>query len=40
MAIAWYLDAHIKDGYKFLMQNYRKGWRFLLINVRTLAEPH
>ncbi|KAF9013136.1 hypothetical protein BDQ17DRAFT_1386764 [Cyathus striatus] len=24
-AIAWYLDAHVMDGYKFLMQNYRVG---------------
>ncbi|KAI6044762.1 hypothetical protein EDC04DRAFT_260585 [Pisolithus marmoratus] len=24
-AIAWYLDAHVMDGYKFLMANYRTG---------------
>ncbi|KAF8158001.1 hypothetical protein B0H34DRAFT_674491 [Crassisporium funariophilum] len=25
LAFAWYLDAHVMDGYKFLMQNYRSG---------------
>ncbi|KAJ3502100.1 hypothetical protein NLJ89_g9037 [Agrocybe chaxingu] len=25
LAFAWYLDAHVTDGYKFLMQNYRAG---------------
>ncbi|EJC98129.1 uncharacterized protein FOMMEDRAFT_114985 [Fomitiporia mediterranea MF3/22] len=24
-AIAWYLDAHVMDGYKFIMKNYRPG---------------
>ncbi|GJE99327.1 DUF2235 domain-containing protein [Phanerochaete sordida] len=24
-AIAWYLDAHVRGGYTFLMQNYRPG---------------
>ncbi|KAF9644334.1 hypothetical protein BDM02DRAFT_3213730 [Thelephora ganbajun] len=24
-AIAWYLDEHVRGGYKFLMQNYRQG---------------
>ncbi|KAH6910195.1 hypothetical protein BKA70DRAFT_1100963 [Coprinopsis sp. MPI-PUGE-AT-0042] len=24
-AIAWHLDAHVMDGYEFLMQNYREG---------------
>ncbi|KAF8895648.1 hypothetical protein BD779DRAFT_1609141 [Infundibulicybe gibba] len=24
-AFAWYLDAHVMDGYRFLMQNYRVG---------------
>lgn len=24
-AIAWYLDEHVMDGYKFLMSNYRTG---------------
>jgi len=24
-AIAWYLDEHVRAGYKFLMQNYRTG---------------
>ncbi|KAL0961461.1 hypothetical protein HGRIS_006406 [Hohenbuehelia grisea] len=24
-AIAWYLDHHVMDGYRFLMQNYRVG---------------
>lgn len=24
-AIAWYLDAHIMDGYRYVMQNYRNG---------------
>ncbi|KAH9936398.1 uncharacterized protein B0H18DRAFT_1082009 [Fomitopsis serialis] len=23
--VAWYLDAHVRDGYRFLMQNYRPG---------------
>ncbi|KAF6754906.1 hypothetical protein DFP72DRAFT_897990 [Ephemerocybe angulata] len=25
LAIAWYLDEHVLDGYRFLMQNYRAG---------------
>ncbi|KJA23235.1 hypothetical protein HYPSUDRAFT_138053 [Hypholoma sublateritium FD-334 SS-4] len=25
LAFAWYLDVHVMDGYKFLMQNYRSG---------------
>jgi uncharacterized protein (DUF2235 family) len=25
LALAWYMDAHVLDGYKFLMQNYRDG---------------
>ncbi|KAI0317709.1 hypothetical protein OF83DRAFT_1119936 [Amylostereum chailletii] len=25
LAIAWYLSAHVMDGYKFLMQNYNTG---------------
>jgi hypothetical protein len=25
LAFAWYLDTHVTDGYKFLMQNYRIG---------------
>jgi hypothetical protein len=25
LAIAWYLDGHVKDGYRFLMQNYHGG---------------
>ncbi|KAG8905233.1 hypothetical protein FRB99_000400 [Tulasnella sp. 403] len=29
-AFAWYLDAHIMGGYKFLMQNYRPGDRICL----------
>ncbi|THH01914.1 hypothetical protein EW026_g871 [Hermanssonia centrifuga] len=24
-AVAWYLDAHVRGGYQFLMQNYRPG---------------
>ncbi|EJC98126.1 uncharacterized protein FOMMEDRAFT_162480 [Fomitiporia mediterranea MF3/22] len=24
-AIAWYLDAHVMDGYRFIMKNYRPG---------------
>jgi uncharacterized protein (DUF2235 family) len=24
-AVAWYLDAHVRGGYTFLMQNYRPG---------------
>ncbi|KIY51549.1 hypothetical protein FISHEDRAFT_36896 [Fistulina hepatica ATCC 64428] len=30
MAIAWYLDQHVMDGYKFLMQNYCDGDRICL----------
>ncbi|KAG2009707.1 hypothetical protein CC2G_012608 [Coprinopsis cinerea AmutBmut pab1-1] len=29
-AVAWYLDAHVMDGYKFLMQNYRHGDKICL----------
>ncbi|KAG9048238.1 hypothetical protein FS837_000437 [Tulasnella sp. UAMH 9824] len=29
-AFAWFLDAHIMGGYKFLMQNWRKGDRICL----------
>ncbi|KAG6330897.1 hypothetical protein ID866_8191 [Astraeus odoratus] len=29
-AIAWYLDEHVMDGYKFLMRNYRKGDKICL----------
>lgn len=25
LAFAWYMDAHVLEGYKFLMQNYRAG---------------
>ena len=24
-AIAWYLDQHVEDSYKFLVQNYNQG---------------
>jgi uncharacterized protein (DUF2235 family) len=29
-AVAWYLEAHVMDGYKFLMQNYRVGDKICL----------
>ncbi|KAF5340127.1 hypothetical protein D9758_013148 [Tetrapyrgos nigripes] len=29
-AFAWYLDAHVMDGYRFLMQNYRAGDKICL----------
>ncbi|KIK27504.1 hypothetical protein PISMIDRAFT_28089 [Pisolithus microcarpus 441] len=29
-AIAWYLDEHVMDGYKFLMSNYRTGDKICL----------
>lgn len=29
-AVAWYLDAHVMDGYRFLMENYRIGDRICL----------
>ncbi|KIO06148.1 hypothetical protein M404DRAFT_495980 [Pisolithus tinctorius Marx 270] len=29
-AIAWYLDGHVMDGYKFLMANYRAGDKICL----------
>lgn len=29
-AFAWYLDAHVMDGYKFLMDNYRPGDKICL----------
>jgi len=29
-AIAWYLDEHVMDGYKFVMQNYRAGDKICL----------
>ncbi|KAG8925454.1 hypothetical protein FRC02_009651 [Tulasnella sp. 418] len=29
-AVAWYLDAHIMGGYKFLMENYRPGDKICL----------
>jgi uncharacterized protein (DUF2235 family) len=25
LGFAWYIDEHILDGYKFLMQNYHEG---------------
>ncbi|KAF8651961.1 hypothetical protein AX16_004604 [Volvariella volvacea WC 439] len=30
IGFAWYLDAHVIDGYRFLMQNYRVGDRICL----------
>ncbi|PPR05037.1 hypothetical protein CVT24_010183 [Panaeolus cyanescens] len=30
LAFAWYLDAHVINGYKFLMQNYRVGDKICL----------
>jgi len=30
LAIAWYLDAHVRDGYRFLMQNYKPGDKICL----------
>ncbi|TFK71280.1 hypothetical protein BDN72DRAFT_469478 [Pluteus cervinus] len=29
-AFAWYLDAHVLDGYRFIMQNYRVGDKICL----------
>jgi len=29
-ALAWYLDAHVMEGYTFLMQNYRPGDRICI----------
>ncbi|TDL22155.1 hypothetical protein BD410DRAFT_770672 [Rickenella mellea] len=29
-AVAWYLDAHVMGGYKFIMQNYRPGDKICL----------
>ncbi|KAF8628094.1 hypothetical protein AX15_004095 [Amanita polypyramis BW_CC] len=29
-AVAWYLDEHVKEGYLYLMQNYRPGDRICL----------
>ncbi|PFH49951.1 hypothetical protein AMATHDRAFT_146421 [Amanita thiersii Skay4041] len=29
-AIAWYLDEHVMNGYRFLMQNYRRGDKICL----------
>ncbi|KIJ94743.1 hypothetical protein K443DRAFT_683528 [Laccaria amethystina LaAM-08-1] len=30
LAFAWYLDAHVLDGYRFVMQNYRFGDKICL----------
>jgi len=30
LAMAWYLNAHVRAGYKFLMQNYRQGDKICL----------
>jgi uncharacterized protein (DUF2235 family) len=30
LALAWYLDQHVMDGYRFLMQNYREGDKICL----------
>ncbi|KAF9653862.1 hypothetical protein BDM02DRAFT_3086688 [Thelephora ganbajun] len=30
LAMAWYLDAHVRAGYRFLMQNYRQGDKICL----------
>ncbi|KAF8323165.1 hypothetical protein DL93DRAFT_2162355 [Clavulina sp. PMI_390] len=30
VAMAWYLDAHVIDGYKFLQSNYQKGDRICM----------
>lgn len=30
LAVAWYLDQHVMDGYRFLMQNYREGDKICL----------
>ncbi|KAL5520131.1 hypothetical protein ACEPAG_1791 [Sanghuangporus baumii] len=29
-AVAWYLDAHVMDGYRFVMQNYRPGYKITI----------
>ena len=31
-----YLDAHVRAGYKFIMQNYREGDKICLFGVWTL----
>ncbi|KAH6911504.1 hypothetical protein BKA70DRAFT_1267909 [Coprinopsis sp. MPI-PUGE-AT-0042] len=30
LAVAWYLDQHVMDGYRFIMQNYREGDKICL----------
>jgi hypothetical protein len=32
-AIAWYLDSHVIDGYKFLMQNFTVGDKVCLFGA-------
>jgi uncharacterized protein (DUF2235 family) len=36
LAIAWYLDGHVKDGYRFLMQNYHGGQHFQTLRSRAI----
>jgi uncharacterized protein (DUF2235 family) len=38
-AVAWYLDAHVMDGYKFLMQNYNVGDSVCLFGT-SMRFPH
>ncbi|TFY66446.1 hypothetical protein EVG20_g4650 [Dentipellis fragilis] len=36
-AVAWYLPAHVMDGYKFLMQNYITGDKICLFAARIFS---
>jgi uncharacterized protein (DUF2235 family) len=38
LAIAWYLHEHVKDGYRFLMQNYHGGESEHLFLFQCLAD--
>lgn len=35
-AVAWYLPAHVMDGYKFLMQNWNTGDKVCLFGNRQV----
>ncbi|EDR12143.1 uncharacterized protein LACBIDRAFT_311208 [Laccaria bicolor S238N-H82] len=37
LAFAWYLDAHVLDGYRFIMQNYRSGDKICLFGVQRAS---
>ncbi|KAG6816825.1 hypothetical protein H0H87_002668 [Tephrocybe sp. NHM501043] len=36
-AFAWYLDEHVIEGYKFLMQNYRVGDKICIFGATALS---